>query len=66
MFGCPGSLLLRGVSLAAGAGATLVRVCRLLCGTSLVVGTGSRGPCFSSCGAWAQWLRLPGSRALAQ
>ena len=66
MFGCPGSLLLRGVSLAAGAGATLVGVCRLLCALSHCGAQALGRPCFSRCGAWAHWLRLPGSRAQAQ
>ena len=32
----------------------------------LLHSTGSRAPSFSSCGTWAQWLQLPGSRVQAQ
>ena len=45
---------------------SLVAVCRLLTAVASLSGAWVLGTDFSSCGTWAQWLCLRGSRAQAQ
>ena len=68
ILGCVGSLLLRRLSLvAASGGYSLLRCAGFsLRWLLLLQSMGSRRAGFSSCGAWAQWLWLVGSRAQAQ
>ena len=69
IFGCVGSSVLHaGFSLVAASGGYSSLLCTgfSLRWLLLLRSTGSRRAGFSSCGAWAQKLRLAGSRAQAQ
>ena len=58
MFGCTGSPLLHGLSLAARAGAGVLSWCRGFSLQRLLLGTGSRALTLSSCTSWALVLGL--------